>query len=203
MSGRIFSPPAASAISLLPLAFAAALALTPLPVRADDSATSFSIRPSLAVGVFALFPSAPASVNARPDPALALEPSLEIGRVFISGLVLHNSNGAFANGPVEAGLLGGRVGYYFIDGPVTPYASIGLAYLAERLYTDWDEGSMFDASGAALLLEAGVQLFRRPGVGRVSVSAQAVIPFFSVQTWGNAGSTSTMPFFLLGLKVAI
>jgi len=154
------------------------------------------------VGGFVLFPSAPSEANAKPDLAVSLEPSLEIGRAFLAAVILFNSNAAGGAGSFEAGVIGGRAGYFFLEGPTAPWASLGLASLYESVITQADSGTKFSHGGAGVLLEGGVQLFRRPGLGRVAFSAQLIVPLFGLRT-SNSGPATTITAFLLGLKLAL
>jgi hypothetical protein len=140
------SPAARVARSINRLALAA-------PGFADEAGEPLHFRPSLAVGGFILFPSAPSEANAKPDPALSFELSLEIGRAFLAAIVLFNSNATGAGGSFEAGAIGGRAGYFFLEGPTAPWASLGLASLHESVITQQDFGTQFSHDGAAVLLE--------------------------------------------------
>jgi hypothetical protein len=179
---------------------ALALLFVTIPARADEEEAGVRVRPSLALGVFAFVPTA----AGRPaDVAFDLEPSLEINNFFLTGVALFNSGSLSDTATFQTWLLGARAGLYFLDGPGSPFFSVGLASLHQALYTPEDGGTQVLKDGAALLCEIGVQFYRRPGFGRLTLAAQLIAPFFSLQTSAYSSKETRIPTLMLGLKLAL
>lgn len=126
--------------------------------------------------------------------------------------VAASAGGSWLTGKPATTLIAARGGLTLNTGAHSPFVAIGLGYLNESgLRTTLDNCGPgpsqagcdpVEGSGAALLAEAGVLLFRSSSVGLVSISATYVVPFFDVDDPFFSGIVNDrLPLVWLGVRL--
>ena len=98
-------------------------------------------------------------------------------------------------------IVSGRAGIFLLETPVAPYLSAGVAWMREILADGDSPANSLEASGAAVLLEAGVTAFRTAPHGRAVVCAQLLEPLFGDPLSPGHPSPTTRFCVLGGLRL--
>jgi hypothetical protein len=162
-------------LSALPLAVASQLATA--AAAADDG---FRLRFSPSLGAGLIYPLPPENISRKIGLALTLDLTVEAGPLFFGAIALVHEEG-IATGVVENAFLGARLGYVLGTPVASLYASGAAGRLAQTVVFLADRGTQSQNAGLAFELEAGLILFRRPGLGRVWLFGFALLPTFDVR----------------------
>jgi len=185
-------------LSALPLALASQLATA--AAAADDG---FRLRFSPSLGAGLIHPLPPENISRKTGLALTLDLTVEAGPLFFGAIALVHEEGV-ATGVVENAFLGARLGYAL--GTSVPalswYASAAAGWLGQTVVFVADKGTQSQNSGFAFELEAGLILFRRPGLGRVWIFGFALLPTFDVRN-DPVSSDAWIPSVGLGLRLGL
>jgi len=163
------------------LAIVMGAAVSVLATSRANAADAWPVRPSVSFGGAGLFPSKDRQSFSRPEPAVHVELSLELGPVFLAGTWLH---GTAESTLPDHSFLGGKIGYVLgQDWVVSPSASAAIGSLSQTALFPFDEGTAASASGLAFELELGVRIpiFRQAGLGRLWIYGLALLPTFDVR----------------------
>jgi hypothetical protein len=109
-----------------------------------------------------------------------------LGAGYLAGLGDNNSP--------KVSLVSVNADFLLLAGDVTPYVGAGVGYLSENLGFAFDDGSSAEASGSAVLFEAGLMFRRWPNYGTLEACAHtsAVSPRASDRSCSYAAARESI-----------
>jgi hypothetical protein len=148
---------------------------------------------------------APISVPSRPDGlALSLEGQVEFGRLFAATSLVFVQDVTRDTG-WALGMATGRFGVYLLDTTFSPYLAAGAGFLRELLRDADTPSNALEASGAAILAEAGVAGPRSWRVGKAEAYFQILQPLFddpvSPSSTAARATPTTKLCLLTGIRI--
>ena len=128
---------------------------------------------------------------------LSLEAQIESRRFFAAATVL---SAAQVDGFALTSIAG-RVGWFVLDGEVTPYLAAGAGWLQEYFGDGDAPPNLLAADGVALLGEVGVEAFRDARFFRAIGYLQGLWPQFEVSPYHLHATPVTKNCLLFGVRL--
>ena len=127
---------------------------------------------------------------------LSLEAQVESRRFFAAATVLYAPQLGYAVSSIA-----GRVGWFVLDGEVTPYLAAGAGWLQEYFGDGDAPPNWLAADGVALLGEVGVEAFRDARFFRAIGYLQVLWPQFEVPPYALHAAPVTKKCLLFGVRL--
>ena len=141
-------------------------------------------------------------ISPRTDLSLSFEIAYETTHAFVAASV---ERGGVLQTQPEYSLQSLRGGIIFGTESTAPYVAVGAGHLSMTVFTPYDMGTMVDASGAAVLAEAGVLLLRDRQIGRIALGLRLIEPLFGMHppSWlpGIASTSDRIPLLLFTTRL--
>ena len=142
------------------------------------------------------FPSCCGTGSGPDGLALSLEAQIEYGRFFAAASLVFAQNLT-----TESGMVTGRLGVYLLNATFSPYLAAGAGFLRETLLDGDAPPNAIEASGAAVLAEAGLSGLRSWRAGRVNAYVQVLQPLFDDPPSPGHQPPSTKTCLLAGIRL--
>ena len=128
---------------------------------------------------------------------LSLEAQIESRRFFAAATLLFSPQ----PGGSAVSSIAGRVGWFVLDGEVTPYLAAGAGWLQESFGDGDAPPNWLAADGVALLGEVGVEAFRDARFFRAIGYVQGLWPQFEVPPYVLHAAPVTKSCLLFGVRL--